>query len=94
MFQDGIDGSLSSKRVVTFLAFLLCAIAFIANLFWGYKVETFMYEGMIYLAMAGLGVTVAEKFSSRSNATQTTESNSINRIVGKTPLPKQEDKLI
>lgn len=63
LLNDGHDGSLSSKRVVTFLAFLLCAIAFIANLFWGFEVKQFMYESMIYLAMAGLGVTVAEKFA-------------------------------
>ena len=63
MLKDGDDDTISSKRVVTFLAFLLCAIAFVANLFWGYEVKQFMYESMIYLAMTGLGVTVAERFA-------------------------------
>lgn len=63
MLKDGDDNTISSKRVVTFLAFLLCAIAFVANLFWGYEVKQFMYESMIYLAMTGLGVTVAERFA-------------------------------
>jgi|LauGreDrversion4_2_1035121.scaffolds.fasta_scaffold157755_3 hypothetical protein len=63
LLNDGIDGSLSSKRVITFLAFLLCAIAFISNLFWGFEIKQFMYESMIYLTMVGLGVTIAEKFS-------------------------------
>jgi len=67
MLKDGIDGSLSSRRVITFLAFILCGIAFVANLFWGYIVETYMFDGMIYLAIAGLGVTVAEKFSPRAS---------------------------
>jgi len=63
LLNDGHNGTLSSRRVVTFIAFLLCGIAFLANLFWGFEVKEFMYESMIYLAMVGLGVTVAEKFA-------------------------------
>jgi hypothetical protein len=63
LLNDGHNGTLSSRRVVTFIAFILCGIAFIANLFWGFEVKEFMYESMIYLAMVGLGVTVAEKFA-------------------------------
>lgn len=63
MLKDGEDDTISSRRVVTFLSFILCAIAFIANLFWGFEVKQFMFESMIYLAMAGLGVTVAERFA-------------------------------
>jgi hypothetical protein len=63
LLNDGIDGSLSSKRVITLLAFLLCATAFISNLFWGFEIKQFMYDSMIYLTMVGLGVTIAEKFS-------------------------------
>jgi hypothetical protein len=63
MLDDSHNKSLSSKRVVTFLAFVLCGTAFIANLFWDYKVEPYMFEGMIYLAMAGLGFTASEKFA-------------------------------
>ena len=63
LLQDGHNGSLSSKRVITFLAFILCGIAFIANLFWNFKIESHMYDGMIYLTMAGLGFTVTEKFA-------------------------------
>lgn len=66
MLLDGVDGSLSSKRVITTLAFLLCATAFIANLFFGLKIDQFIYDSMSYIAMAGLGATVAEKFSTRS----------------------------
>ncbi len=71
LLSDSVDGSLSSKRVVTFLAFILCAIAFIANLFWGYEVKQYMFESMIYLTMAGLGVTVAERFAPLSIKKQT-----------------------
>lgn len=98
MLQDGVDNSLSSKRVITFLAFLLCGIAFVSNLFWGYKVETYMFEGMIYLAMAGLGVTVAEKFSTKNsappNSIQPTYYQPINRAMVGTPLPRTQEKEI
>ena len=61
--SDSHNGTLSSKRVVTFLAFSMCGVAFIANLFWGFEVKQFMYDSMIYLAMVGLGVTASEKFA-------------------------------
>lgn len=64
MLADGTDGSVSSKRVVTSSAFLMCAIAFLSNLFLNMKIEQFLFESMSYIAMAGLGATVAEKFSS------------------------------
>lgn len=70
MLDDSHNNSLSSKRVVTFLAFILCGIAFIANLFWDYKVEAYMFEGMIYLTMAGLGFTASEKFATINKKTE------------------------
>lgn len=99
MLQDGIDGSWSSKRVVTFVAFVLCVIAFVANLFWGYKVEPFMFESMIYLAMVGLGVTASEKFAPKFTGSQTpmqpTYYKPINsRPIYGTPLPKQQENEI
>lgn len=66
MFKGLLDDShgdkLSSKRLVTFLAFILCGVAFVANLFWGYEVKQFMFDSMIYLIMVGIGATAAEKF--------------------------------
>lgn len=67
MLQDGSNASVSSKRVVTLAAFILCAVAFIANLFYNLKIEQFIFETMAYIAMVGLGTTVAEKFSPKSN---------------------------
>lgn len=99
MLQDGVDGSLSSRRVITFVAFLLCAVAFIANMFFGYKIDQFIFESMAYVAMAGLGFTVAEKFSSRGQSQNTpvsynpTYTPTYTRVRG-TPLPQQQDPLI
>jgi hypothetical protein len=67
MLSDGTDDNLSSKRVVTFLAFVLCAIAFIANLFWGLKIDAVLFEGMMYIAIAGLGLTASEKFARKED---------------------------
>lgn len=68
MLSDGHNGSVSSRRVVTLLAFTLCSVAFLANLFFDKNIEQFIYETMAYIAMAGLGVTVAEKFASKPPA--------------------------
>jgi FtsH-binding integral membrane protein len=66
LLEDGENHSLSSRRVITFLAFVLCAIAFLANLFWGFKIDQFIYESMMYVVLGGLGVIVAEKFTKKS----------------------------
>jgi hypothetical protein len=42
MISDGIDGSVSSKRVVTLIALSLVVLAFILNLFWDFTVEEYM----------------------------------------------------
>lgn len=65
MLRDSHDDSVSSKRVIAFAAFVLCAVAFMANLFWSYKVDAFMFDAMIYLAMVGIGATAVEKFVPR-----------------------------
>jgi len=63
MLNDTHNDAISSKRVIAFAAFVLCAVAFVANLFWSYKVDAFMFDAMIYLAMVGIGATAVEKFT-------------------------------
>jgi hypothetical protein len=65
VMQDG-SGTFSSKRLVTMLATILVAVGYIANLFWDYTVEQFMFESMMYIVIAGLGITGAEKFAPKS----------------------------
>ena len=69
LLGDGIDGSWSSKRVVTLLAFVLCAIAFLADVFWDKKISQGLYDGMMYIVIAGLGFTASEKFTSKTKYT-------------------------
>jgi hypothetical protein len=56
------DHTVSSKRVVTFLAFLLCAGAFIAMVL-GHTIDTKLFDSMMYIVIAGLGFTASEKFA-------------------------------
>ena len=65
VLQDG-SGTYSSKRMVTILAVILVAVGYVANLFWDYTVEQFMFESMMYIVIAGLGITGAEKFAPKA----------------------------
>ncbi len=64
MLSDDTD-CVSTKRVITVLAFLLCAAGFVGDLFWDYSVNTTVYESMMYIVISGLGFTASEKFAPR-----------------------------
>jgi hypothetical protein len=65
LLSDGINGTVSSKRVVTILAFILCAIGFLTELYTGHKVGDHTLDSMMYIVIAGLGLTASEKFSNK-----------------------------
>ena len=65
MVADGADGSISSKRVITTLATVLVALAFLLNLFAGMTVDKNMYDSMMMIVIAGMGTTVVEKFAKK-----------------------------
>lgn len=64
MLADGVNGSVSSKRVITLMAFIVCVYGFIADIH-GYKVTPALFESMIYIVIAGLGFTASEKFAKK-----------------------------
>ncbi len=66
ILSDETKTNISSKRVVTMLAFVLFAIGFIAELFWNYSVKPAMLEAVMYIIIAGLGFTASEKFASKA----------------------------
>jgi len=66
MLTDDVNGSVSSKRVIAFIAFLLCGTGFIANLFWGYKIDEPIFNAMMYIVIAGMGFTGFEKFAPKN----------------------------
>ena len=64
MLSDGNNGSVSSKRVITLLAFIVCVYGFVADIH-GYKMTASLFDSMIYLVIAGLGFTASEKFAKK-----------------------------
>jgi len=64
MLSDGIDGTISSKRTVTILAFLMCSGGFVASIC-GYNVDSKLFDSMMYIVIAGLGFTASEKFTKK-----------------------------
>ena len=64
MLSDGCNGTVSSKRVITVMAFVVCAFALVADIY-GYKVTPSLFDSMIYLVIAGLGFTASEKFAKK-----------------------------
>ena len=62
LLQDSHNGSISSKRVVTLLAFLICAWGFVADTM-GHKVNPQLFDSMMYIVIGGLGFTGLEKFA-------------------------------
>jgi len=65
MLNDGINGSVSSKRVITLLAFIMCSVAFMVDLFTQYEADHHLFDAMMYIAIAGLGFTASEKFAKK-----------------------------
>jgi hypothetical protein len=63
MLADGTNDSVSSKRVITFLSFLLCAAAFISETWFGTKIDLAVFNSLMYIVIAGLGFTASEKFA-------------------------------
>lgn len=59
------DGSPSSKRFISIGCVLLVAIAFCGSLFYGLKVEDNVLNAVMAIAIAGLGMTGAEKFANK-----------------------------
>ena len=67
MLQDGHDGSWSSKRVITLLAFIIVSVSYLCDQFTIYKANTILFDSIIYLVIAGLGFTASEKFAKKEN---------------------------
>jgi hypothetical protein len=67
MLSGESESNPSSKRVITFLAFLLVAVAFFAELFFEKKVSPQTFDAITYIVLGGLGFTASEKFTKKDN---------------------------
>ena len=65
MLSDGDNGSVSSKRVITLLAFILCGVSFMIDQIMGLKADPKLFDAMMYIVIAGLGFTASEKFATK-----------------------------
>lgn len=71
MLSDSHDAdAISSKRVIAFIAFLCCVIAFFVDLFTDYNVTQGVFDSMMWIVIAGLGFTGLEKFAGKWSITQ------------------------
>ena len=61
MMSDG--GNPSTKRMVAVVSTLLIATGYIANLFWDFTIEEFIFNGVMYIVIGTLGITGVEKFA-------------------------------
>ena len=57
------NGNPSTKRWVAVVATILIAIGYIANLFWDYTIDEFIFNGVMYIVIGTLGITGVEKFA-------------------------------
>ena len=55
----------SSKRTITFLAFLLIAAGYIAEMFFEKRVNPETFNAVMYIVLGGLGFTPAEKITNK-----------------------------
>ena len=67
MLSGESESNPSSKRVITFLAFLLIAVAFFSELFFEKKVSPQTFDAISYIVLGGLGFTASEKFTKKDN---------------------------
>lgn len=68
MLADSFDSeSLSSKRVISMLAFIFCSIGYFVDLFTDYTVSAHMFDSMMWIVVGGLGFTGLEKFAGSRN---------------------------
>jgi hypothetical protein len=55
----------SSKRLISFLAFGMMTIGFLSNLYFGFKVEEHMFKSMEWIVEIGMGTILLERFSGK-----------------------------
>lgn len=64
--MEDANGSPSSKRLIVFLCTILMATGYVANLFWKYTVDEFMFNAIMYVVIGGMGITGVEKFAPKA----------------------------
>lgn len=66
MLSGENENNPSSKRTITFLAFLLVAIGYIAEMFFDKTINPQTFEMLMYIVLGGMGFTATEKFTNKN----------------------------
>jgi len=69
------EGKISSKRLISLIAFLMLCIGFIANLFWDSTIDEHIYKAMEWVVEVGMGTIVAEKFGSKGSDSTSSDTS-------------------
>lgn len=70
MVKDSHDGSVSSKRVITLVAFIIISVSYLYDQFTIHSADKELFDSMIYLVIAGLGFTASEKFARKDKGNE------------------------
>lgn len=81
-----LDDDVSSKRVVALVGFFLLCVGFVMSLFIEVKIKEFIWDGMLWIVLGGLGLTVVEKFSNVKGK----KSNPIDPVVTTEPTETEQ----
>lgn len=65
MLSDG--GSLSSKRVIAFLTFLVIAVSYFVDQFTEFKITKDLFDSLMWIVIGGMGITGVEKFAPKKD---------------------------
>lgn len=68
---DSDNVHISSKRIITALAFAICAVSYLFDQFTIHSADKQLFDSMIYLVIAGLGFTASEKFARKEKNEET-----------------------
>jgi hypothetical protein len=63
MVRDSHNNTISSKRIVVFLCVIMMIVGFVANVGYGIEVSEHIYTSIMYVVLAGVGLTGIEKFA-------------------------------
>jgi len=65
MLSDG--NTLSSKRVIAFLTFLVIAVSYFVDQFTEFKITKDLFDSLMWIVIGGMGITGVEKFAPKTN---------------------------
>jgi hypothetical protein len=56
------NGKISSKRLITFVAFLLFGFSYIWDIFFEIKIQDSLIDGMYWIVLFGIGAVTGEPY--------------------------------